>query len=144
LNWNVANQLCSWSGGRLPTEAEWEYAARAQTSSGRYDVAREIAWTKENSGGNFHEAAQKKPNNFGLHDMLGNVWEWTADWYAEDYYQQSPVADPKGPRTGEKRSLRGGSWYDDDGNARASLRGFDDPAAGFLSVGFRCVRDTEP
>ena len=95
---------------RLPTEAEWEYAARAGDSSCRYGPLVEVAWFHDNSDGRTHPVGEKKPNGFGLYDTLGNVWEWVQDWYGEDYYSHSPESDPKGPGSGEYRVSRGGSW----------------------------------
>jgi formylglycine-generating enzyme required for sulfatase activity len=87
----------------------------------------EVAWYNRNSGGETHPVAQKKPNEFGLYDMSGNVWEWCADWYGEDYYQTSPDVDPQGPASGLNRVLRGGSWRDLAGNCRLSDRNRDYP-----------------
>jgi formylglycine-generating enzyme required for sulfatase activity len=120
VNWSEAVSYCAAVGMRLPTEAEWEYAARAGTAQGRYGDLDSIAWYGSNSGKQTHEVAKKQANPWGLYDMLGNVWEWTADWYAD--YPSGSVTDPKGPSTGTKRVLRGGSWYVNATLARASNR----------------------
>ena len=109
VSWTEAQNYCSTVGMRLPTEAEWEYAARAGTTGARYGDLDAIAWYDKNSGSTTHEVGQKQPNGWGLYDMLGNVWQWTGDWYA-DKYQGGNETDPKGPASGQYRTLRGGSW----------------------------------
>jgi formylglycine-generating enzyme required for sulfatase activity len=123
---------------RLPTEAEWEYAARAGSTASRYGDIDQIAWYKANSGEKTHEVMQKQPNAWGLYDMLGNVWQWTADWYA-DKYSANSEPDPHGPKNGQYRVLRGGSWYPDPAYVRASCRDRNDPEARENVYGFRCV-----
>ena len=91
---------------RLPTEAEWEYAARAGDTSCRYGSLDVVAWFRDNSGGTTHPVGEKKPNGFGLYDTLGNVWEWVQDWYGITYYGRSPESDPKGPLSGEVSAFR--------------------------------------
>lgn len=101
---------------RLPTEAEWEYAARAGSTTAYsfgYD-ARQLgnyAWYLDNSSESSHSVGQLQPNQWGLYDMHGNAWEWVQDWYGECYYANSSGTDPKGPGSGEYRVLRGGSWF---------------------------------
>ena len=96
---------------RLPTEAEWEYAARAGTSGDRYLAdLNEIAWYRDNGGDRTHPVGGKRPNSWGLHDMLGNVWEWVADWYGD--YPGGSVTDPRGAASGSYRVDRGCSWGD--------------------------------
>ena len=123
---------------RLPTEAEWEYAARAGTSGDRYGNLDAIAWYGDNSGSRTHPVGRKAPNAWGLHDMLGNVWEWTQDWYGD--YPGGSVTDPQGPASGSERVFRGGSWGGFARYCRASFRGYDSPGfrAGYL--GFRLLR----
>lgn len=125
---------------RLPTEAEWEYAARAGDSSPPLRALDDIAWHGANSAERTHEVGTKRPNAWGLHDMLGNVWEWCSDWYGADYYRMSPDSDPRGPSRGAFRVMRGGSWYRYMWFIRTSARFRDSPDAAYRHVGFRCVR----
>lgn len=135
-----AADYCGKVGGRLPTEAEWEYAARAGSEKERYGDLTGISWYGGNSGGRTHEAGQKTPNAWNLHDTLGNVWEWTADWYAEGAYRDSEQADPRGPGSGTAFVLRGGGWNDPFSKGfRVSLRNKEDPANRFVNIGFRCI-----
>ena len=124
---------------RLPTEAEWEYAARAGTAGARHGELDEIAWHSGNSGLMAHPVGQKGANAWGLHDMLGNVWEWTANWvYA--YPRGGAVTDPQGPDRGSYRVVRGGSWSNPAMFARSASRYSYRPSRRFKNFGFRLVR----
>ena len=119
-------------GYRLPTEAEWEYAARAGASTewpcGADPVCLESrAWLKENSASKTHEVATTVPNAWGLYDMIGNVYEWTNDWHSPDYYQRAEPKDPLGPEEGFHRAYRGGSWSTEPPLARAADRSINLP-----------------
>ena len=126
---------------RLPTEAEWEYAARAGSTEKQYGKLDEIGWHGGNSAQETQPVGRKAPNSWGLHDMLGNVLEWRQDWYSGSYYGASPGADPAGPTRGEGRTLRGGSWLGDSRNLRASVRDPLRPSVRHSIFGFRCVRE---
>lgn len=142
VSWQNAVDYCKWDGDRrMPTEAEWEYSARAGTSQARYGNLDDIAWYDENSGGGTHPVAQKQPNGFGLYDMLGNVLQWNADWYDAKYYEKSPQQDPPGAGSSGFRSVRGGSWVNVSGNVRVSVRNRILPGVRFVYLGFRCVRE---
>ena len=123
---------------RLPTEAEWEYAARAGTTETRHGELDEVAWYGDNSGHSTHPVGQKRANAWGLHDMLGNVWEWTGDWYGE--YPAGKVTDSGGPSTGSFRVIRGGSWGTGARGVRSAARGGHPPGGRINTIGFRLVR----
>ena len=123
---------------RLPTEAEWEYAARAGTSGDRYGNLDAIAWYDGNSGDRTHPVGRKAPNALGLYDMLGNVWEWVEDRLGE--YPGGEVTDPQGPASGSGRVARGGGWGGDAGYCRASYRFGISPGYRRLNLGFRLLR----
>ncbi len=139
------------NGYRLPTEAEWEYACRAGTTTKHSfgddpQTLKSHAWFKANSDKKTHPVGAKTPNPWGLWDMYGNVAEWCNDWYAEDYYRSSPHNDPRGPDTGTKRVLRGGAWTSPPEKCSSVYRMSDAPALpdvclGYDDYGFRCVRN---
>jgi formylglycine-generating enzyme required for sulfatase activity len=134
---------------RLPTEAEWEYAARdggkmekwAGTSS--ENRLGDYAWYGANSGDQPHPVGGKRPNALGFYDLTGNVWEWTNDLYGETFYERSSRDNPTGTEEGEYRVLRGGCWFDRPADIRSSQRFFFAPKSGFRSIGFRLVRLVE-
>jgi formylglycine-generating enzyme required for sulfatase activity len=129
---------------RLPTEAEWEYACRAGSTT-RFAESDSVCalfvygWFSGNSGSMTHPVGQKKANAWGLFDMHGNVWEWCQDWYGEDYYRSSPAVDPAGPAKGTARVLHGGGWYLSLWDCRSSRREKHHAGLSLRSLGFRVV-----
>jgi len=147
ISWNDAAAFCRWAKMRLPTDAEWEYAAGggrehlswAGTAHGA--ELHEYAWFRLNSGKQLHPVGGKKPNRFGLYDMSGNASEWCADWFDQSYYAESPRENPLGPSSGTSRVLRGGSVFNDATRVRVMYRGMQLPDFAHSAIGFRPVRD---
>jgi formylglycine-generating enzyme required for sulfatase activity len=123
---------------RLPTEAEWEYAARSGGQEWAFNPDA-VAWHSENSGGSTHPVGEKAPNAFGLYDMVGNVWEWVADWYDPAYYAESPRDNPQGPAFAVHRVKRGGSWQSAPSLIRTTYRYDSNPSGWYEDLGFRLV-----
>jgi len=153
VSWMQAQAFCEWLSRRegatcrLPTEAEWEYACRAGTTTEYYWGASplpvvEHAWCDGNSRRTPQPVGLKKPNAWGLYDMLGNVWEWCRDWHEKDYYSKSPLADPRGPEKGTVRVIRGGSWGNNGpASCRSAMRNEVAPDAVRPDIGFRVVME---
>jgi formylglycine-generating enzyme required for sulfatase activity len=145
VDWNKANTYCSWAGRELPSEAQWEKAARGTD-------ARIYPWGNDTPNDTLLNYNQKVSDTikvssyetgksiYGAYDMAGNVWEWVNDWYSESYYQISPSSNPLGPNFGQYRLVRGGAWNYSDSNVRSVDRFRNNPTYSSSSVGFRCAR----
>ncbi len=149
VSWEDATEYCEWRSQkedktyRLPTEAEWEYACRAGTTTrwsfgDEADKLKEYAWYADNANGKAHPVGDKKPNPCGLHDMHGNIWEWCEDVWAENY-DVTPRNGSANKGSGNQRVLRGGSWINSDSDTRSSFRDRDDSDDRSYYVGFRLV-----
>jgi formylglycine-generating enzyme required for sulfatase activity len=152
VSWNTIQGFLSATGLRLPTEAEWEYAYRAGTTTAFHSMpgfpngtnddnqVGNIAWFNSNSASQTRPVGGKAANALGLHDMSGNVWEWVNDWYSGSYYASSPSVNPPGPSSGSSRGDRGGSWNSDNNDLRSSYRTYTTPGFSFYNRGFRVAR----
>jgi sulfatase modifying factor 1 len=163
VSYNDALAYAEWAKKRLPTEAEWEYAARGGLAGKIYDWGDELnpdgkpaanwwqgSFPARNTGEDGYVSvaptARFAPNGFGLYDMAGNVWEWCADWFDEKYYSKSSGMNPTGPKHGEERVMRGGSWMCSEDYCqgyRVAARSHATPDTALNNLGFRCVRASQ-
>lgn len=154
INWFDAQAYIKWlnemtgKNYRLPTEAEWEYAAKGGTKSKNYPYAgsanlKEVAWFLDNSEGTGHTVGQKLANELGIYDMAGNAHEWCSDWYAEQYYGSSPESNPQGPDFGNQKVIRGSSWHGKSEHMHISFRNYNFPYNNQNDYGFRLALSGE-
>lgn len=140
-----ATAYAKWVGRRLPTEAEWEFAARGGLEGKNYDLGDDLpdssANTKSEKLGGPVAVSSFRPNAYGLYDMVGNVREWVSDYYSDNYFAESPVDNPKGPESGRQRVIKGGGWFSGTGCNRVHVRNALSGGWGDFNVGFRCARD---